>query len=181
MNVAVLGIGNELAADDGVGIHVVRQLRSRLRDPRVHCLESERGGMDILDHLEGCDRGFIVDASWSGLYPPGTIRRDLLRSTAPPHCPHSLHTISVDAVLSLGSLTGLRLPDEVILYTIEAVDIETFGARCSEGVQASLPDVVSRLMEEIISILPDALCIARPEEISQMVSSSSDKFTNVFE
>jgi hypothetical protein len=122
-----------------------------------------------------------ISSTWSGLYPPGTIRRDLLRSTAPPHCPHSLHTISVDAVLSLGSLTGLRLPDEVILYTIEAVDIETFGARCSEGVQASLPDVVSRLMEEIISILPDALCIARPEEISQMVSSSSDKFTNVFE
>lgn len=181
MNIAVLGIGNEFAADDGVGIHVVRQLRAHFRDPRVRCLESGRGGMDILDHLEGCDRAFIVDAALSELHPPGTIRRDVLRTASPPHYRHTLHTISVDAVLSFGSLTGIRLPEEVVLYTIEAADIETFGAACSEDVQASIPEVVCRLNEEIFSALPDAVCSSRPEEACQPVFCGEDKSTRVFD
>jgi len=161
MKVAVLGIGNEMVADDGVAIHTVRLLRSVVPDTRVYCLESERGGMDILDQLEGFERAFVIDASCSGLHPAGTINRYVIRAPFGQSSPPSLHTVSLNAVLALGSTTGLRLPEEVFIYTIEATDIETFGAGCTERVQRAIPEAVSRLKADILSILPDASCVPR--------------------
>lgn len=174
MDVAVLGIGNELAADDGVGIHVVRQLQALFAEPRLHCLESERGGMDILDRLEGFDRAFIIDAACSGRHAPGTIAKSALRPVEPQGFHSSLHTLSVDAVLSLGSLAGFRLPDEVTLYTIEAADIETFGSGCTEAVRAAIPEVVSRVKADILSLCPDAVCVPPGGRIKDPLLSTAE-------
>jgi Ni,Fe-hydrogenase maturation factor len=93
------------------------------------------------------------------LHPAGTINRYVIHAPFGQTSPTSLHTVSLNAVLALGSTTGLRLPEEVFIYTIEAIDIETFGAGCTERVQRAIPDVVSRLKADILSILPDASCV----------------------
>ena len=164
MNVAVLGIGNELAADDGVGIHIARSLRPLIPDTRVRCLENQRGGMDILEQLEGFDQAFVIDAACSGLNPPGTISRFAIRAPFAQISSTSLHTLSLDAVLSLGALAGIHVPEQVILYTIEAADIETFGAGCTERIRAAIPEVLYRLTREVLSMLPDARCSPQTED-----------------
>ena len=166
MNIAVLGVGNELAADDGVGVHIVRSLRSLIPDTHVSCLESQRGGMDILEQLEGFEQAFVIDAACSRLNPPGTISRFAIRAPFAQTSSTSLHTISLDAVLSLGALAGMHVPDQVILYTIEVADIETFGAGCTERVRAAMPEVLKRLKREILSILPDARCSPQMEDLT---------------
>jgi hypothetical protein len=60
----------------------------------------------------------------------------------------------------------MHVPDQVILYTIEVADIETFGAGCTERVQAAMPEVLKRLKREILSILPDARCSPQMEDLT---------------
>jgi len=160
MTTAIIGVGNLLVADDGVGIRVVRELRRMIDDPRVVCAESERGGLDLLDYLEGMDRGIVVDAAATGVHPPGSITRFTLRQPfIPGGCP-SLHALSIDAVLSLGSSAGMPLPDEVILYAVEAADIESFGAGCTGDVEPAIPELVAMVQEDLRTFLPDLLAVS---------------------
>jgi len=153
VKITVIGIGNELAADDGAGIEVIRRLKSFFPDPRVQYVESQQGGMEILDHIEGCEHAFLVDAACSGQCPPGSIARSVMRAPFPRTTPPSLHTLGVDGVLSLGSMAGMQLPDEVVFYTVEAADVETFGAGRTQAVTSAVPTVAAQLEEEILSLL----------------------------
>ena len=154
MTIAVVGIGNELAADDGAGIDAVRRLRTLVADGRVRCAESQRGGMEILDHIEGCEHAFVVDAACSGVRPPGSVARSVMRAPFPRVTPPSLHTLGVDGVLSLGSQAGIRMPREVVFYTVEGADVETFGAGRTGAVSQALPALVEQMAREIRSLLP---------------------------
>jgi hydrogenase maturation protease len=151
MKARIIGVGNLLLADDGVGIRVVRELKRRIDDPRVLCIESERGGLDLLEGLEGADRAIVVDAAATGAHPAGSISRFILRKPfIPGSCP-SLHALSIDALLALGSSAGVPLPDDVILYAIEAADIESFGADCTGDVESAIPEVVAMVQGDIQS------------------------------
>src|SRR5512143_3793072 len=100
--VAVIGIGNPLAGDDGVGIEVVNLLQKALRDKRVPCLPSERGGLDRLDLLAGYYDVIIVDAAKTGANPPGTVSKVSFQRPFPSTGSLSLHTIELQALLGFG-------------------------------------------------------------------------------
>ena len=73
MTTCVVGVGNELRGDDGVGLVVARALEGTLpKDVRV--LECEGEPVSLLSAWEGCERTIVVDATQSGAQ-PGTIRR----------------------------------------------------------------------------------------------------------
>jgi hydrogenase maturation protease len=173
MTATIIGVGNLLVADDGVGIRVVQMLQGILADDRVQCVESERGGLDVLEYLEGTERGIVIDAAMTGRRPPGNVTRFLLRRPFVPGRYPSLHALSIDAVLSLGESAAMDLPEEVALYAIEAVDIEHFGRGCTSPIAAAIPLVVSMVLEDLRSYLPDIAfsrehehpeCTAHPEQ-----------------
>ncbi|MGA9117585.1 MAG: hydrogenase maturation protease [Bacteroidota bacterium] len=164
MRIVVLGIGNPLVADDGVGIRVVARLRASLRDQRVGLVESQRGGLELLDHLEGWDRACIVDAAVTGTHPPGEVFRVTMQSPYRPVGFRSLHTLGLDAVLALGSIAGTTLPESVTMYAVEAADIESFGKPCTERVEAAIPVVTSRILSDLLESLPDCDIIHRERD-----------------
>ncbi len=155
MRIAVLGIGNLLTADDGVGIRAVREFGASVTDMRVACSECERGGLDLLDHLAGFDRAIIIDASNTGSHPCGAVFEFTLRKPFALDISPSLHTIGFGSVLAFGEVAGMKLPEEVTVYCIEAADIETFGADCTPIVEAAIPIVVTRLKNKISELVPD--------------------------
>jgi hydrogenase maturation protease len=72
----IVGLGNEIAGDDGVGIHVARMLRHRLVEtPGVDVVALPWAGLALLDVLRGRDRAAIVDCLTSGIHDPGTVVR----------------------------------------------------------------------------------------------------------
>lgn len=162
MTATVLGIGNLLVADDGAGIRAVRSLCRTIADARVRCVESERGGLDILEHLEGVDRAIIIDAARTGTRPQGSITRITLARPFAPGCHPSLHALSIDAVLSLGSSAGVSLPDRVSLYLIEVADIESFGAGCTKKVASAIPRVAAMVREELRTFVPGLRTVTEP-------------------
>ena len=153
--VGIIGIGNLLASDDGIGIRAVREVSARLTDSRVRVVESERGGMDLLEHLAGLATAVIVDAALTGSRAPGEVTVFSMHSPfAPEACP-SLHTIDLPGLLAFGEVMGMPLPHTVRVVTVEAQDIETFRESCTPAVEASLPEVVERILGEIRRAMPD--------------------------
>ncbi len=139
----IIGLGNELLSDDGVGIDVVRRLRTMIsrRDPEYE--ELPVGGIGLLDHLCGCDECFIVDAVTSGVRPPGTMYR-FVRGGSPQGTKiTSSHQVDLEQVLSLGAVLGADLPQKVVIYGIEAEDITTFHDQRTPGVAAAVPKLAA--------------------------------------
>jgi len=155
MKIAVIGIGNLLAADDGVGIRSIRVLQDAIDDSRVVCHECERGGLDLLDQLEGFDRSVLVDAARTGTAAAGSVTEISYTKPYTASQPVSLHTLDLVSTLALGAITGIRLPEEVSVIAVEAADIETFGASCTPCVESAIPVVLSRLKSYLLRHLPD--------------------------
>jgi len=164
--VAMIGVGNTLATDDGIGILAVRIIRERFADERLCCLETERGGMDLLDMLTGFDAAVLVDASLSGQGPPGSFHENILRSPFTPATSRSLHTVDLCGLLAFGEAAGLPLPREITILAVEAADIETFGEGCTPEVQRALPRLVERATTLIQGFLPDAGLVRATEAAS---------------
>ncbi len=153
--VGVIGIGNLLAADDGAGILAVRRFSDRTGDGRVCCVESERGGLDLLDILARFEHAIVVDASLTGTRPPGRVNSCVLRRPFASASSPSLHTIGLDSVLGFGLAIGINVPDEVTVLTVEVGDIESFGGACTPEVEEAIDVLVSRITDHVRMLVPD--------------------------
>lgn len=135
----VLGLGNSILTDDGVGIHVVRAVGTRLQRDGVAFAEASIGGLRLLDAITGCDRVVIVDAI-QGRGKPGDVHS---------LCPNDLgalhsgttHDLSLSGALDLGRSLGMMVPDDesIIIIGVEVEDVLTFGTVCTPAVAASIP------------------------------------------
>lgn len=153
--VGIVGVGNVFATDDAVGIHVLRRFREAVSDTRLTLVESERGGLDLLDRLEGFDAVLVVDAGLNGLTSPGEIASITYAAPfASGGCP-SLHTVDLPGLLAFGEAAGMALPRTVTVLSVEALDIETFQEGCTPPLEAAIPVVVERLLREVRHLMPD--------------------------
>jgi hydrogenase maturation protease len=147
----VLGLGNPILTDDGVGIYVVRLLAERCRQDNVAFAEASVGGLRLLDSIAGYDRVILVDAIQTPAGKPGDVYRlqpnDLRRSL---HS-GSTHDLSLSGALALGRGIGLAVPQEdaITILAIEAEDVLTFGETCTPAVAAAIPEVVRIILKEL--------------------------------
>jgi hydrogenase maturation protease len=136
----ILGLGNPLLTDDGVGVHVVERLRAQGLPPGVEVEDGGTGGLLILDLVAGFDRLVVVDAIDVG-EPPGTLleldREDLERLA----CYHTVspHDADLLTALRLGRELGLALPTELFCVAVQVADITTLAEECTPAVRAAIP------------------------------------------
>jgi hydrogenase maturation protease len=148
----LIGLGNPVVTDDGVGIMAARLIEKMLpAQRRVDVCEVYSGGMPLMDAMVGYERAVIIDAMKTGINRPGELLRlgaaDLVesRNTA------STHSGSLDVALETGRMLGLKLPDDITIWGIEAADVETFGEDLTAAVAESLPGCVERILEDILA------------------------------
>ena len=122
----VLGLGNPLLTDDGVGLRVVEALRPRLAGrPGVEVDEEYCGGLRLMERLVGYDRAVLIDAICSGAE-PGTVHVLTADGLAGRHCA-SAHDVDLPTALALGRQCGAPLPatENVRIVAVEAADVTT--------------------------------------------------------
>ncbi|HXX62711.1 MAG TPA: hydrogenase maturation protease [Bacteroidota bacterium] len=148
-SLAIIGLGNEMLSDDGLGIRVVRALRQRLRGRDIEFEELSLGGLPLLDHLIGFDRCIIVDAISTLMHPPGTMLHFTQCGPSAPVAIRSSHQIDLSQILGLAELLGERLPRQVTVYGIEACDVTTFHDECTHAVAEAIPSLVEAICRDI--------------------------------
>lgn len=144
----VVGLGNPILGDDGVGWRVAQEIQARLASPDVDVACLALGGVALMERLVGYRRAIIIDAVTTG----ATIGRvqctplDELPNPAAGHTASS-HDTSLPTALNFGRKLGARLPDEVWVVTVEAERLYEFGAELSPAVATAVPNAVHRVQE----------------------------------
>jgi hydrogenase maturation protease len=148
----VLGLGNTILTDDGVGIHVVRAAATQCSPMNgVTFALASVGGLRLLDVLAGYDQVVLVDAIQTQGGKPGEVYclrpGELLQSL---HS-GSTHDLSLPGALALGRGMGMDLPnDEAIsILAVEVEEVHTFGETCTPAVMAAIPGAVEVVLAEL--------------------------------
>ena len=148
----VLGMGNPILSDDGVGLLVAERLRGTSLPHGVEVLQSEVGGLRLLELVRGFTRVIIIDALKSSdevARQPGEIVRYEAKDFKGGHRYGSAHSIGLGTVLELGDRLGYDMPADVTVFAIEAVDVETFGEELSPPVAAAAERVLGLIAAEL--------------------------------
>jgi len=143
----VIGVGNILLCDEGIGVHVVRELSRRGGMPGVEFVDGGVAGATLLHLVEGEERVVLVDAV-DAPFPPGTVVRmtpgDLAGSGGPAW---SLHDLNLSDTLGMMRLRE-TLPEMILLGVVPA-DIETYSLDLSETIAARFGEIVEKVRSEI--------------------------------
>ena len=132
----VVGLGNEYAGDDAVGILAARALRREIGEV-TDIVESAASGLALLEVFAGYDRAVVIDSIRTGTNPPGTILElgftDVGQVVAP-----SLHQAGIPELAAVAGRFGLQFPAETSVLAVEVADPPTFGAPMSEPVATAV-------------------------------------------
>lgn len=146
--VLVLGVGNLLVGDEGVGIHVIRALMRLDWPEHVHLLDGGTGGFHLLGHFSDYRRIILVDATRDG-EPVGTVRT--FSPSLPSEFPPGLgaHDIGLKDLISAAALTG-PLP-EMTVVTISIEDLKPMELTLSPPVEGAVPEAC-RLIRKLLGL-----------------------------
>ena len=146
MGTLILGLGNPILTDDGVGINIARKIKEE--NPELEVVETNEGGIALLDHVIGCDKLIIIDAIKTGKGKPGELYK-LAREDLKPamHCSSS-HGVDITAALKIGEALGYTMPQSVSIYAVEIRDNTTFREQCTKEVEERIPFIANQIVEE---------------------------------
>jgi hydrogenase maturation protease len=141
----LLGLGNDLLADDAFGLLVAREAE-RLFPRRLEVICSSEAGFNLLDHVVGPARLLVVDAIETGAAPPGTIQ--VFSAERFPAAPAAgPHFVGLFETLALARRLGMETPEEALILAVEAADCGTVGGPIHPAVRAAIPAVLRMVGE----------------------------------
>jgi len=150
--VLVIGLGNPVLGDDGVGWRVIEELG---RDPRgTGSAELDRlavGGVALMERLVGWERAILVDAFATGDRPPGTVTCMPLEDARLRDAAHldSPHDAPLTVAIATGRRLGAEIPVDITVVAIEVKRADSFGESLSAPVEAA----VARAVDAIVDLL----------------------------
>lgn len=152
MQILILGLGNPILTDDGIGVLVAESLRPDVTDPSVEIEELSVGGLTLMERMVGYDRAILVDALMTGRDAPGTVRRltleDLREMSVTQHSA-SVHDATLVTALDVGRRAGMALPAELVIVAIEVENVMDFGDAPTPAVAAALPVAREAVLREL--------------------------------
>lgn len=157
MRTIIVGLGNPILGDDGVGWKVVEAAADRIENSRPEngspLPDFEQlglGGLSLMERLIGYDRAILVDAITTGQHPVGTVywfNLDALPARSTTGHTTSAHDATLTEAFAMGRAMGASLPQEVMIVGIEAEITYDFSDQLSPPVAAAVPEAVDTLFE----------------------------------
>lgn len=148
MRTLVLGVGNVLLSDEGIGIKAVEELKRRYSfNTEVGLLDGGTLGLDLLYFLEGTDRLLIIDAVLGGK-PPGFIykfRGDEVKTYFRRKV--SAHEIGIQEVLAVAEITG-RYPKEIVVIGMEPESLD-ISLELSHTVRNNFDKLLNEVLDQL--------------------------------
>jgi len=143
----ILGVGNELLSDEGVGVHVVKALQKMELPTDIELYEGGTDGFGLLNIITAADRLVVIDSLKGGAEPGSIYKFDLKDA---PGCPDlfktSVHQIGILEVIHLSGLIG-KTPQTTVIG-VEPKNIST-GLELSAEVKAKIPKIIELVLAEV--------------------------------
>ena len=141
----VLCLGNDLLADDSLGIAFAEQFQ-QLAPADVEVVSTPESGFHLLDYVLNIQRLVVVDTVLTGAAPPGTIYAfyDHELQALPGASPHY---VGLNETLALARQLGLKVADEVVFLAVEAYDCKTLGGEMHPAVAGAIPRLLTMVQE----------------------------------
>jgi hydrogenase maturation protease len=141
----VLGLGNPILRDDGVGWRVVEAVQGLVPPGRAEFDCVGLGGLALMERLIGYQRAILVDAIQTVGGLPGALYRLGLDDLPTLHA-NAIHDASLKDALELGRRLGAVLPSEIVIIAVEAADVLDFGESLSPPVEVAVPAAVAAVL-----------------------------------
>ncbi|MBI5395421.1 MAG: hydrogenase maturation protease [Verrucomicrobia bacterium] len=143
----VVGLGNDLIADDGVGVLAARALKAGLAG-RADVVETAMHGLALLDIFLGYDRAILLDAIQTGKQPPGAVIEINAAELDPVIAP-SPHFAGLPEMVALARQLQLDFPKEFRIFAVEVADARTIGGPMTPAVRDAIPQLCARVCEAL--------------------------------
>ncbi len=169
--ILVIGLGNPILGDDGIGWHVAEAVQKMLQSKDFSAPEQipssinsslrsqeqvefeflSLGGLALMERMVGYTYALIIDAITTNNYPVGTVLSFSIDDLISPVTGHmaSVHDTSLQNALQIGTMLGANLPHDIKIIGIEAQVRYDFSESLSETVSASIPTACQLSMEEL--------------------------------
>ena len=151
MKTLVLGIGNSILGDDGVGVRVAQELAGKIKNDNIDVRDVGIDGLNLLDLILGYDKLIVIDAVLTEREKVGEVYRfkpenvyDPSRSAISPHHFNLATTIEIGKKLFPG-----RMPEEVIAFAVGTEEATMVTEEMTGRVKNALPIVVNLVLEEL--------------------------------
>ena len=143
MALVILGLGNDLLGDDGIGLLAAETLRE-CEGPQVSVRTTAQSGLYLIEYLQGFEDAIVVDSIAGDR--PGAVRElhdaDLPEVTVP-----SAHYVGLPEALALARASGLAVPRRLRMFGVEIDVAQQIGSAPCAAVAASLPRLVAAVVE----------------------------------
>lgn len=140
----ILGVGNYLMGDEGLGVHLARQLKKEIEPGLADVLDGGTAGFQLMEYIESYPRVILIDATLDDK-PAGTIQ--LIRPKFASDFPKAMSTHEIGLKDVVESLTLLdRLPD-VYLFVVSVKTIQPLSVELSSEIKTALPKLKKRILE----------------------------------
>ncbi len=145
MNTLILGIGNPILTDDGVGIKIARKLREE--KAKLEVIETSEAGIILLDLIVGYNKLIIIDSIKTEKGKPGDLYKLELGDLKPSKDFPSSHGIGIATAFELGQELGYSMPKFVSIYAVNIKNNSTFGEDCTEAVKERIPFIAKQIIK----------------------------------
>lgn len=155
----ILGMGNTIRGDDGVGIIAARALSGQMEFSGIEIKQTYETGINLLYEIAGYEKVIIIDSIYSKGGMPGDIYRfnplqegslkgSALDESGNPLMTYSLHNMGLAAIIKMAG-NMIETPEEIIVYAVKIENDGLFSTKLSLEVKKAVPEVVALVKKEM--------------------------------
>ncbi|MCK9423052.1 MAG: hydrogenase maturation protease [Bacteroidales bacterium] len=154
-SILIVGIGNDILTDDGIGPRLVNDLNKGRLPEGIIFRQAFLGGMELLDLIKDFDEVIFIDALKTGLNKPGTVHLFIPQDFEETLHLSNIHDIDFLTALELGKRTGMRLPFKIRIIAIEIIEDRVFSTDFSPQIRKCYPKILRKVQESIEMMLSE--------------------------
>jgi hydrogenase maturation protease len=149
MKILVIGLGNPILGDDGVGWRVAERVQQQVRDPVIEVDFHAGGGLSLMERLIGYDAAILIDAINLGMGATGSVYQFALDEVPNPNAGHlaSSHETNLQTALEVGRSMGAVVPSQIAVVAIESPNVYDFSEELTSPVAAAVPRAASLVIK----------------------------------
>lgn len=145
----ILGVGNLLMSDEGVGVHVIQRLVADYQLPEeVQVLDGGTLGMDLLYYLEGVENLLLIDAVQARKEPGTLVRLEGEEVPAFMSIKISPHQLGVPDMLAAARLKGNCYPERIVLWGVQP-ELMEIGLDLSPKVESQVEPIIKNILDQL--------------------------------